>query len=323
MHHCRFILLTSCRRFEGEEDGSASNEDTFRTWMHDVSGQLFSTPLFLPVYSEAHGAEICQRLNPLPSAIGLEEAEPLLRLLGFVLALSIVRRIPIRKNLSFALANSLLPFHRRQLGLDDLQYELPEEFHKLSSLQSKSEDELDHIFCSGAHDGALRCGFTTPSRISQLCKTIDYLKSQPSPRSPRGNLGARFLGDQPDCPQVRAGDRVLSSNVEDASGAAIGGAKTLRGSNFKEYVRLVVNKHCVSNVRELVKHVKAAFRQIVSEDKLLTDTPATLVECWSGEAFLNDSQIVERYFVVLYMSFLLFKFQNFDFRVQMETCVGI
>ena len=264
--------------------------------MHDVSEQLFSTPLFLPVFSEAHGAEICQRLNPLPSAIGLDEAEPLLRLLGFVLALSVVRKIPIGKNLSFALANSLLPLRCRQLGLDDLQYELPEEFHKLSSLQSKSEEELDQIFCANTHDDGLHRGFTTPSRISQLCKTIDYLKKQPSPRSPRGNLGSRFLGDQPDCLQVRAGDRVPSSNVEDAGGAVVGGAKNLRGSNFKEYVGLVVNKHCVSNVRELVNHIKAAFRQIISEDKLLTDTPATLVDYWSGDTFLNDSQIVERYF---------------------------
>ena len=113
------VFLTLSPRFEGEDGRDAGG--LFKEWMSEISKQLVTAPLFLPVFSDSHGTAICQRLNPLPEELGLQQPEQQLRLLGIVLGLSVVRRIPIGENLSMALAKLLLG---QQPELEDLQYEL-------------------------------------------------------------------------------------------------------------------------------------------------------------------------------------------------------
>ena len=61
------------------------------------------------------------------------------------------------------------------------------------------------------------------------------------------------------------------------------------------YVQLTVNKLCLTNVKELLKHVTSAFNDVVPEEKRRRLTPSDLVDCWSGDIGLNSFQAVEKF----------------------------
>jgi hypothetical protein len=271
--------------------------------MSEISKVLVSAPLFLPVFSEAHGTAICQRLNPLPKELGLQHPEHHLRLLGIVLGISVVRKIPIGENISMALAKLLLG---HQPELEDLQYELPDEYQSLSRLIDKSKQELDEYFHVDDEDESLHQKFTTKSRIIQLRQAFEYIKLQAAPAA---SHQLQFLSRSMEQLSQKAGvsDDVYSK-VDDPSpspssaGALVpgetpraGGERIVRGSNFKQYVKLTVNKLCVTNVKELLKHLVPAFQMVVPEEKLSRLTPSDLVDCWSGDIGLNNFQAVERF----------------------------
>ncbi len=290
-----FLQLICFVRFEGEDGRDAGG--VFREWMSEISKVLVSAPLFLPVFSEAHGTAICQRLNPLPEKLGLQHPEHHLRLLGIVLGISVVRKIPIGENISMALAKLLLG---HQPELEDLQYELPDEYQSLSRLQDKSKQELDEYFCVDAQDESLHQKFTTKSRIIQLRQAFEYIKLQAAPAALR-----QFQVMDQHSQQAGVSDDVYSK-VDDSSPSSSAGAlvpgetprasgeRIVRGSNFKQYVKLTVNKLCVTNVKELLKHLVPAFQMVVPEEKLGRLTPSDLVDCWSGDIGLNNFQAVER-----------------------------
>ena len=270
--------------------------------MSEISKVLVSAPLFLPVFSEAHGTAICQRLNPLPEELGLQHPEHHLRLLGIVLGLSVVRKIPIGENISIALAKLLLG---HQPELEDLQYELPDEYQSLSRLKDKSKQELDEYFHVDDEDDSLHQKFTTKSRIIQLRQAFEYIKLQAAPAAPHLEFFARSMERQSQ--QAGVGDEVYSkvddpSPMSSSAGALLpdetpraGGERIVRGSNFKQYVKLTVNKLCVTNVKELLKHLVPAFQMVVPEEKISRLTPSDLVDCWSGDIGLNSFQAVERF----------------------------
>jgi hypothetical protein len=108
--------------------------------------------------------------------------------------------------------------------------------------------------------------------------------------------------------QRGAMDDTVLSRVEDAEAAASsssdklvpgetprpGKERIVRGSNFKQYVQLTVNKLCVANVKEIMKHLVPAFNDVVPEEKRRRLTPAELLDCWSGDIGLNSMQAVDR-----------------------------
>ena len=58
--------------------------------------------------------------------------------------------------------------------------------------------------------------------------------------------------------------------------------------------QLTVNKLCVTNVKEIMKHLVPAFNDVVPEEKRRRLTPAELLDCWSGDIGLNSMQAVDR-----------------------------
>ena len=297
------LILTISPRFEGEDGKDAGG--LFKEWMSEISKQLIAAPLFLPVYSDTHGTAICQRLNPLPEELGLQQPEHHLRLLGIVLGLSVVRKIPVGENLSITLAKLLLG---HQPELEDLQYELPEEFRSLSQLQGKSKQELDAFFAVDDDDETRHHKFTTKSRIIQLRQTIEHFQKQSPPASSRQfEIYSEFMNRHAEQVQLYGDDRVESkvdesSSAECAAGDMLapdetpraGKERIVRGSNFKQYVQLTVNKLCVTNVKDLLKHLVPAFQHVVPEEKRSRLTPAELLDCWSGDIGLNNFQAVDR-----------------------------
>ncbi len=262
---------------------------------------LVTTPLFLPVFSEAHGTAISQRLNPLPQELGLQQPEQHLRLLGIVLGLSVVRKVPIGENISIALAKLLLG---QQPELEDLQYEVPEEFQSLSLLQDKSKQELDAYYHVASPDDTLHHKFTTTSRIIQLRQTFEHIKKHAAPVSQQLEMFVQFEHRHAQPPSDTFDDHVESKIDDDLSPRADGllpgetpradGQRIVRGSNFKQYVQLTVRKLCVTNVKELLKHLIPAFNDVVPEEKRSRLSPSELVDCWSGDIGLNSFQVVER-----------------------------
>jgi hypothetical protein len=282
--------------FEGE---AIRDVDTvFKSWMNEISKQLFSAPIFLPVYSSAHGCELCQRLNPISDPA---YAEPHLSFVGLVLALSVVRKIPIKHTLSVAVAKLLLG--DSQLGLEDLQYELPDEFHRLSSLSSKSKQDLDHILAEQLNSDERSCDLTPKSRIFHLCQAI----KKASPRSPRSHKryanAPRFLGDQADVAGARADDALLESGDSETASAHYDGVysdeaaagRTFGSSNVNEYICHAVSKH-FAKLKEQIKHIMPAFCQIVPETTRRNLTAVELINCWSGDVDLKVPQVISRYY---------------------------
>jgi hypothetical protein len=312
-------------RFEGEDGQDAGG--VFKEWMSEISKLLVSPPLFLPVYSDAHGTAICQRLNPLPEELGLEHPEHHLRLLGIVLGLSVVRKIPIGENLSITVAKLLLG---HQPELEDLQYELPDEFLSLSQLQAKSKHELDEFFHVDVDDESLHRKFTTSSRIIQLRQSIELIRAHSLPTSSRQlDIYSKFMDRHAEHTEMYGDDHVasrvedkdsLGSSSEDklVSGETPrpGRERIVRGSNFKQYVQLTVKKLCVTNVKDILKHLLPAFCDVVSEEKRSRLTPTELLDCWSGDIGLNSFQAVERF--AAFMSF-----ETELTRLQMEAYVSI
>ena len=103
----------------------------------------------------------------------------------------------------------------------------------------------------------------------------------------------------------RVDSKVDESSSSDAAGASGGrlapgetprasGERIVRGSNFKQYVQLTVNKLCVTNLKHLLTHLVPAFQAVVPEGKRGSLTPAELVDCWSGDVGLNSFQAVDR-----------------------------
>ena len=274
--------------------------------MSEISKLLITTPLFLPVFSDVHGTLICQRLNPLPKELGLEHPEHHLRLLGIVLGLSVVRKVPIGENLSMTLAKVLLD---HQPELEDLQYELPDEYQSLSVLQNKSKEELDDFFHVDVDDESLHHRFTTKSRIIQLQQSVEYLRSRASLASSRQlEVYTQFMDRQAEASAMYGDDRVESKVEEDRDSSTSslgdklvsgetprpGRERIVRGSNFKQYLQLTVNKLCVTNVKDLMQHLLPGFNDVVPEEKRGRLTPKELLDCWSGDIGLNNFQAVGR-----------------------------
>jgi len=291
--------------FVGEDGKDAGG--LFKEWMSEISKLLITTPLFLPVFSEDHGTSICQRLNPLPKELGLEHPEHHLRLLGIVLGLSVVRKVPIGENLSMTLAKLLLG---HQPELEDLQYELPDEYQSLSVLQNKSKQELDDFFHVDVDDESLHHRFTTKSRIIQLQQSVEFLRSRASSVSSRQlEVYTQFMARQAEARAMYEDDRVESKVEEDrdsstgSSGDKLvsgetprpGRERIVRGSNFKQYLQLTVHKLCVTNVKDLMQHLLPGFNDVVPEEKRRRLTPKELLDCWSGDIGLNKFQAVGRW----------------------------
>jgi hypothetical protein len=297
MHHFGLWLLVC--RFEGE--GNSDTDESLRSWMTEISKLLFVSPLFLPVYSQAHGTDLCLRLNPLNDAAA---TEPLLRVLGVVLGLSVVRRAPIKHNLSIALAKLLIGDF--QPGVDDMQYESPDEYRRLNSLLGKGRQELDQVVASHVNEDCWPRAVASKSRIFQLCQTIDNLKKPASPRSPRSaqrhSTFSRFLGDQADTSnsRERAGaiDNAPAPTVR-GNGSCASGIDFLgtisKGPNVHEYIGVVVHKHCIADVKELMAHIVPVFCQIVPETVRRTMAATDLLDYWSGDATLKAAQLISRY----------------------------
>jgi hypothetical protein len=263
-----------------------------RSWLSDISNLLF-----VPVYSEFHGCEICCRLEPSPEHA---LSESYWHLLGYALGISVVRKVPLKKNLSVALAKLLLG--DIQLDLGDLLYELPEEFHRLHSLAGKSRHDLV-VSCSQSDEFLRHFGLSPKDRVLQLCQTMNSRSSPRSPRSfQRRSRPARFLGDQAEGSSAFA-EVVLNENSgSDANGAQLpciacadsSGDSAVKSPTVDAYVSLAVTKH-FANLKHAFKFILPAFCQTVPEATRRNLTAAQLLDCWCGDAALTTAQKIDRF----------------------------
>ena len=155
--------------YDGEEGIDAGG--LLKSWLSSVT-ELLAAPgaLLLPVVYK--GATTCLRLNPLPSEVGLDHTSVVkrLRLLGVLIGISFLQKMPIGARLASSVYKLLLGVSPI---LEDLQEEFPEDHEQLTLISGMTDAEQDEALGSMLEEPELQRHFTTASKLQKLKETVD------------------------------------------------------------------------------------------------------------------------------------------------------
>jgi len=263
--------------FVGEEGIDAGG--LLKSWLSGVT-ELLVAPgaMLLPVIHK--GATTCLRLNPLPSEIGLEHGivSQRLRLLGVLIGVSFVQRLPIGARLATSVYKLLLGVSP---NLEDLADEFPDDYEQLTMIGQLPDSEQDRVLGSLLEDPDSQRHFTTASKLQKLRESIDVAAEVDQSFIPIRDLfkqkhptmyGAAGDNDPDDTPSA------LTPKSRDA---------IVSHENFSEYVNLTVKKQLETNLLPLIAHMKTAFDAVVPLQSRSNLSPQQLKEIVEGRRCID------------------------------------